>query len=184
MQPISTATFCGINLAAMAHISSAQPIEEQKLWSYSTSSKRRMFDDDSDSDDSQEFMPRTPQLEYADAGIATPQDYFHINPDNMSDATSMIQSEEYQSQFLNRRMARPRSRVRAPPQQPVASFNPFAQLAAQQSAAMVNPFVQIAAPQPHFGGHRRMTSCGIEAKMDFGEASFLQPRQDVEMDWS
>jgi len=74
--------------------------------------------------------------------------------------------------------------VRAPPQQPVASFNPFAQLAAQQSAAMVNPFVQIAAPQPHFGGHRRMTSCGIEAKMDFGEASFLQPRQDVEMDWS
>lgn len=169
MQPISTATFCGINLAAMSHVTSAQPIEEQKLWSYSTSSKRRMFDDDSDSDDSQEFMPRTPQLECADAGIATPQDYFNINPDSMGDVSAMTQNGELQPQFPSRRMAKPRSRARAIPQKPVA---------------MINPFAQVAAPRPHFSGHRRMTSCGVEANLEFGEAMFLHPRQDVEMDWS
>lgn len=170
MQPISTATFCGINLAAMSHISCAQPIEEQKLWSYSTSSKRRMFDDDSDSDESQDFMPRTPQLEYADAGIATPQDYFHINPETTTDSGyTTPQYLEVRPQFPHRRMAKPKSKVRAVPDQPVT---------------MINPFAQIAPPRSTFGGHRRMTSCGIEAKMDFGEASFLQPRQDIEMDWS
>ncbi|KAK5938963.1 hypothetical protein PMZ80_009156 [Knufia obscura] len=169
MQPLSTATFCGINLAMMAHISEATPVVEQKLWSYSTASKRRQqFEDDSDSDDSQEFMPQTPQLEYADAGMAFPQDYFNIDIENMSAVSTMTPVGAAGSKALNRKMAQPKSRLRPSPQQPLPTINPFA---------------QIAPPQSSFG-HQRMRSCGMEAAMDFGEASFLQSRQDFEMDCS
>lgn len=170
MQPLSTATFCGVSLAVMAHISSATPIGEQKLWSYSTSSKRRQhFDEESDSDDSQEFMPQTPQLEYADAGMAMPQDYFNIDFDNMSNVSPFTQPEQPRPKFPGRKFAQPKSKFRTVPEEPLP---------------IINPFVQVAAPKPSFSGHRRMTSCGMEAMMDFGEASFLQPRQDVEMDCS
>lgn len=164
--PLSTATFCGINLSMMAHITSTPAISEQKLWSYSTSSKRRQhFEEDSDSDDSQEFMPRTPELQCADASVAMPQDYFNITTDNMTSLGTWSQSSTAGSTCQNRKMAQPRSRLRAPPvQQPVA----------------VNPFAQM--PQ-QYRGHQRMRSCGMEA-MDFGEAPFLMPRQDVEMDCS
>ncbi|KAK5070189.1 hypothetical protein LTR64_002026 [Lithohypha guttulata] len=169
-QNLSTATFCGINLAMMAHVSSAPAIQEQKLWSYSTASKRRQqFEDDPDSDDSQDFMPRTPQLEYADGemGPSIPQDYFNILPDNMSNIARSTQSPAPQVVNHNRRLAQPKSRLRAVPQQPVPVINPFAQIAPPRSGL----------------GHQRIRSCGMEA-MDFGEASFLQPRQDVDMDCS
>lgn len=169
MQPLSTATFCGINLAMMSHLSSSTPVEEQKLWSYSTASKRRnRFDDESDSDDSQEFMPQTPQLEYADAGMAIPQDYFNIDVEGMSEAGPTKQNGASQTKSHNRKMAQPKSRVRCAPEQPLSTTNPFAQIAPSESSF----------------GHQRMRSCGMEAAMDFGEASFLQPRQDVEMDCS
>lgn len=169
-QPISTATFCGVSLAVMAHISTATPIGEQKLWSYSTSSKRRQhFEEESDSDDSQEFMPETPQLDFADGNMAMPQDYFNIDFENMSDVSPMTQIGQPRPRIPGRKFAQPKSKVRSVAQEPL----PF-----------INPFVQIAAPKQSFSGHKRMTSCGMEAMMDFGEASFLQSRQDVEMDCS
>lgn len=169
MQPLSTATFCGINIAMMSHITTSTPVEEQKLWSYSTASKRRnRFDDESDSDDSQEFMPQTPQLEYADAGMAIPQDYFNIDIEGMSEVRPMKQGGAPRTKSHNRKMAQPKSRLRCVPEQPLPTINPFAQVAPSRSSF----------------GHQRMRSCGIEAMMDFGEASFLQPRQDVEMDCS
>ena len=170
---LNTATFCGINLAMMAHISCTPAIEEQKLWSYSTSSKRRQhFEEDSDSDDSQEFMPRTPQLEGTDFGLAMPQDYFNITPDNMNSISVAHQQVAPRQNSHIRKMAQPKSKLRAAPapvSQPIAA-NPFAQMFQPQ-------------PMPQFRGHHRMRSCGMEA-MDFGEASFLQPRQDVDMDCS
>ncbi|KAK5095075.1 hypothetical protein LTR70_006051 [Exophiala xenobiotica] len=169
MQPLSTATFCGINIAMMSHISSSTPVEEQKLWSYSTASKRRnRFDDESDSDDSQEFMPQTPQLEYADAGMAIPQDYFNIDIEGTSEVRPMKQDGGPRAKSHNRRMAQPKSRLGGIPEQPLPTINPFAQIAPSRSSF----------------GHQRMRSCGVEAMMDFGEASFLQPRQDIEMDCS
>lgn len=171
MQPIGTATFCGISLAAMAHVSTTPVIEEQKLWSYSTASKRRQhFDEDSDSDDSQDFMPKTPQLEYADAGMAIPQDYFNINFDGITEISPVAPVEEAPRRSNNRKIAQPRSRMRQIPQEPLPVINPFAQIVPN-------------APVPSVFGHQRMRSCGMEA-MDFGEALFLQPRQDVEMDCS
>lgn len=167
--PLSTATFCGINLSMMAHITSTPAISEQKLWSYSTSSKRRQhFEEDSDSDDSQEFMPRTPELQCADAEVAMPQDYFNITSDSMTNISTWSQSSSSRSSCQNRKLAQPKSRLRAVPVQEPMSMNPFA---------------QISQPTQPFRGHQRMRSCGMEA-MDFGEASFLQPRQDVEMDCS
>lgn len=140
------------------------------MWSYSTSSKRRQhFEEDSDSDDSQEFMPRTPQIEYADAGMSMPQDYFNIDFDNMSDVSPMTQVGQPKARIPGRKFAQPKSKIRSIPQEPL----PF-----------INPFVQVAAPKSSFSNHKRMTSCGMEAMMDFGEAPFLQPRQDVEMDCS
>jgi len=172
MQPISTATFCGISLAAMSHVRTAPVIEEQTLWSYSTASKRRQhFDDDSDSDDSSDFMPRTPQLGCADAGMSIPQDYFNIDFENIADISTMPQLEPpRQRRAHGRRIAQPRSRVRPAPEEIVPVFNPFAQIAPN-------------APAREIFGHQEARSCGVEA-MDFGEASFLQPRQDVEMDCS
>lgn len=164
-QPLSTATFCGISLAALAHVSSAPIIEEQKLWSYSTASKRRQhFDDESDSDDSQEFMPRTPELGCADAGVGFPQDYFYINLDNDFEPVF----EEPQSRLRGRKIAQPK--LRKTQAQPCTSVNPFAKISSFQQQ------------MPTFG-HQRMGTCGMDA-IDFPEASFLQPRHDVEMDCS
>ena len=55
MQPLSTATFCGINLAALSHYSEdcTNTIAQQSLWSYTTSHKRG-YEGESDSDESQE----------------------------------------------------------------------------------------------------------------------------------
>lgn len=167
-QNLSTATFCGINLAMMSHVNCTPAIQDQKLWSYSTASKRRQqFDEDSDSDESQEFMPQTPQLEYADGENApVPQDYFNITSFDVAEFSTSTQTRTVQGKH-NRKIAQPRSRIRVQ-QEPVPMFNPFAQIA----------------PRPTgFGGHHRMRSCGMEA-MDFGEASFLQSRTDTEMDCS
>lgn len=178
MQPISTATFCGINLASLSHISTP-PIQEQKMWSYSTSHKRG-YEGDSDSDD-QEFLPQTPTLG-ADSTMAIPVDYFNIELDNMGDVSPFTQANEIvQPQFSGRRLAKPRSRrVLQPVVEPVNSYNPFANLTMPQP------------PQNNgtrWMGHKRMTSCGVEASMmmnmnDFGEASFLRRREDVDMDCS
>ncbi|KIW32289.1 uncharacterized protein PV07_03847 [Cladophialophora immunda] len=181
VQPLTTATFCGISLAYLSHCSedwSSPSIAEQSLWSYSTSHKRS-YEADSDSDDSQDWQPQTPSL-VADAGMHMPVDYFAIDIDTMSDVSPMTQVGDRARQHLNgRRMAMPKTRGRFF-QQPETQMPPT-------SAA--NPFANMIVHQPdnqlanHFG-HKRMVSCGMEAAMDFGEASFLQRREDVEMDCS
>ncbi|EXJ90395.1 hypothetical protein A1O1_03496 [Capronia coronata CBS 617.96] len=176
IQPLSTATFCGINLAFLSHYSddhSSASVSEQSLWSYSTSHKRG-YEADSDSEESQDWQPQTPSL-VADAGMAMPVDYFAIDMDTMSQVSPMTQiGDHMRQQFHGRRMAMPKSRSRfalaAEPQLPPTSvLNPFSNMAVEQ-------------PGPHTG-HNRMMSCGMEA-MDFGEAPFLQRREDVEMDCS
>jgi hypothetical protein len=180
-QNLSTATFCGISLAYLSHHGDdwASPsVSQQSLWSYSTSHKRS-YEIDSDSDESQDWQPRTPNL-VADAGMQMPVDYFAIDMDTMSDVSPMTQIGERTRQHFNgRRMAMPKSRGRflhqsEPQIPPTSSVNPFANFMAPQ-------------PGPQFGGHfghKRMMSCGMEAAMDFGEAPFLQRREDVEMDCS
>lgn len=176
IQPLSTATFCGINLAFLSHCSadmSSSSVSEQSLWSYSTSHKRG-YEIESDSEESQDWQPQTPNL-VGDAGLAMPVDYFAIDMDTMSEATPMAQiGERTRQQFNGRRVAVPKSRSR------------FAQPAQSQmqEASASNPFANVAAEQSEPGfGHKRMVSCGMEA-MDFGDAPFLQRREDVEMDCS
>lgn len=178
-QPLSTATFCGISLAFMSHYSddnSSSDISGQSLWSYSTSHKRG-YEVDSDSDESQDWQPQTPTL-VGDAAMDMPVDYFNIGTDSMSDVGSFTQAgDRARSGFHGRRTIMPKSRARPVHQfeQQTPAFNPFANFAAPQQQ-----------PQPQFDhsfGHKRMTSCGMEA-MDFGEAPFLSRREDVEMDCS
>ncbi|ETI22548.1 hypothetical protein G647_06624 [Cladophialophora carrionii CBS 160.54] len=180
-QNLNTATFCGINLAFLSHYGDdwATPsVSQQSLWSYSTSHKRS-YEADSDSDESQDWQPHTPSL-VADAAMHLPVDYFTIDMDNMSDVNPMAQIGDHTRQHFNgRRMAMPKSRSRfhqkAEPQMPPTStVNPFANFAAPQAGAFFDG---------HFG-HKRMMSCGMEAAADFGEAPFLQRREDVEMDCS
>jgi hypothetical protein len=176
-QNLTTATFCGISLAYLSHYGDdwASPsISQQSLWSYSTSHKRS-YETDSDSDESQDWHPATPSL-IADTGMQMPIDYFAIDMDNMSDVSPMTQiGERTRQQFNGRRLAVPKSRGRLHQQpEPTSAANPFANMAAAQ-------------PEVSFGtnfGHRRMMSCGMEAAMDFGEAPFLSRREDVEMDCS
>jgi hypothetical protein len=174
-QPISTATFCGVSLAFLSHYADDHSnISSQSLWSYSTSHKRG-YEVDSDSEESQDWQPQTPTLT-ADLGMSMPIDYFNIGNDDMGNVSPMTQIDDQTRQAFNgRRMAMPKSRARPVQavQQPASIYNPFSNLGAQQS-------------QPQFGGeygHKRMMSCGMEA-MDFGDASFLAKREDVEMDCS
>jgi len=176
-QPLSTATYCGVSLAFMSHYSddmSNSDISSQSLWSYSTSHKRG-YEADSDSDESQDWQPETPTL-VGDAAMDMPVDYFNIGNDSMSDVGSMAQlGDRARSGFNGRRIMMPKSRNRPVQsiEQPTAHFNPFSNFALQQ-------------PEPQFDqhfGHKRMTSCGMEA-MDFGDAPFLARREDVEMDCS
>jgi hypothetical protein len=179
-QNLTTTTFCGISLAYLSHYGDdwASPsISQQSLWSYSTSHKRS-YETDSDSDESQDWQPQTPNLA-ADVTMQMPVDYFSIDMEAMGDVSPMTQiGERTRQRFGGRRMAMPKSRGRC--QQPEPQFAP---------TSNVNPFANVAVPQPeatftgHFG-HRRMMSCGMEAAMDFGEAPFLQRREDVEMDCS
>ena len=180
-QNLSTAAFCGISLAYLSHYGDdfASPsISQQSLWSYCTSHKRS-YETDSDSDESEDWQPATPNL-VADAGMHMPVDYFAIDLDTMSDVGPMTQiSERTRQQFNGRRLAVPKSRGRFF-QQPTQQMPP---------TSAVNPFANIAAPQPAVpsgghSGHKRMMSCGLEAAMDFCDAPFLQPREDVEMDCS
>lgn len=163
-QPVSTATFCGISLAALSYLSDDMSTAEQKLWSYTTSHKRS-FDTESDSDESLEWQPQTPTL-HADAGMSLPFDYFGLDMETMSDVSPMTQIGDRLRD--GRRVAKPKSRIRQT-LQPTSMFN-------QQPET--SPFVQ--------SGHKRMTSCGVEATVmnDFSEATFLQRREDVDMDCS
>lgn len=193
MQPISTATFCGINLSAMPAWDSPEYIEPQ-LWKYSTSHKRG-FELEDESDE-QEWLPQTPTL-FANAGAAMPLDYFNIDMENRADVSpfTLVKAHRRQNSIpfkqtsgpelntmtTDRRLVQPKTRVR---RQPVATppaaglFNPFASL------AMIPEPQPAAMPTSH---HTRVLSCGMEANFafgDFAEATFLQPRQDVEMDCS
>ncbi|KAK5047238.1 hypothetical protein LTR84_006760 [Exophiala bonariae] len=178
-QPLSTATYCGISLAFMSHYSddnSSADISGQSLWSYSTSHKRG-YEVDSDSDESQDWQPQTPTL-VGDAAMDMPVDYFNIGTDSMSDVSPFTQvGDRARPGFHGRRTIMPKSRTR-----PVHQF--------EQQTPAFNPFANFAAPQQplqpqfdHAFGHKRMTSCGMEA-MDFGDAPFLSRREDVEMDCS
>jgi len=184
MQPLATATFCGISLAALSYRSddwSNPEVAQQKLWSYTTSHKRG-YENDSDSDDSQEWQPQTPNL-IGDAVMAMPVDYFNIDTETMSDVSPMTQvGEQYRRERGGRRVAQPKSRVRSAQMNdatmaPTSAWNPFANMTAQQAPAQA--FAQ--------SGHNRMLSCGMEVNMatnDFGEAAFLAKPEDVEMDCS
>ena len=184
MQPLATATFCGVNLAMMSWASEDYTsLQEQKMWSYTTSSKRS-YEVDSDSDESQDWQPRTPTL-VPEFGTAMPMDYFNIDVNDIGEVSPFTQPSEMVN-HRGRRMAKPRSRVRGNQMHgveeihmpPSSAFNPFADL-------QMLP-VQDQPQQQHFGfGHKRVMSCGIEANMmDFGDAPFLQRREDVEMDCS
>lgn len=185
MQPTSTATFCGINLAALSYYSEDQTntIAQQTLWTYTTSHKRN-HDIDSDSDESQDWQPQTPTI-HPDTGITMPTDYFNIGADGMMDVAAMQNGNMLQQTARRRKVAKPRSRLRSNVVEmnempmPPSSFNPFEQLQMQPE------------PQPYgfvpekTHCHRRMMSCGMEANMtDFEDASFLQRREDVDMDCS
>ncbi|KAK4935378.1 hypothetical protein LTR10_023556 [Elasticomyces elasticus] len=166
VQPMSTATFCGISLSFLSEME--EPVSQQSLWSYSTSHKRG-HEVESDSEESQDWQPQTPNLT-ADAGMSMPIEYFAMDMENMSDFSPMTQLGDRRQHANGRRMAMPKSRRHPEPQMlPTSAFNPFAEMAVQQ-------------PEGHFG-HKRMMSCGMEA-MDFGDAPFLQRREDVEMDCS
>jgi hypothetical protein len=219
-QPISTATFCGINLASMAAREASSQTswgspgysyEQSQMWNYSTSHKRSF--NDSDSDDSDEWLPQTPTLD-ADMGLSNPipADYFAIDIENMSDVSPMTQVRETRHPPA-RRVAKPVSKINKKQQaQPTSAFNPFAHIEIQQeqqhhlqqapSEVNINWGMdfgfgpptpqQLPTPQqqqPFTPRHHRVLSCGIEASMsmnafDFGEAGFLARREDVEMDCS
>jgi Ribonucleotide reductase inhibitor len=191
MQPIATATFCGINLSALSDSNGwGGPLfSSQSLWSYSTSHKRRIeLDEDSDE---QDWSPQTPTL-MAQAGTGMPIDYFNIDMENMCDVspTTQIHRHHRQNSFpfkqttmpeLNmmegRKVAKPKSRVRnaVPLAGPPTLFNPFANM------AMIPEQEHACQPTPV------MMSCGMELNMngnEFGDAGFLQRREDVEMDCS
>lgn len=181
VQPLSTATFCGINLAYLAHCSddwSTPAVAEQTLWTYSTSHKRG-YEVESDSEESQDWQPLTPSL-LADSGMQMPVEYLAIDMETMGDVSPMTQiGDSAQRHIPGRRIAMPKTRNRMGQQhveaqmQPTSAFNPFSNMTMQE-------------PEQQFGanfGHKRMMSCGMEA-MDFGEAPFLQRREDVEMDCS
>lgn len=185
MQPISTATFCGISLAALSYYSEdrTNTIAEQNLWTYTTSHKRG-YEGESDSDESQDWHPDTPTL-HPDAGSMEPMDYFNIGANEMEDAPMLQAGNRMQHNAHGRKVAKPRSRVRS-------NFMEMSDMPMPPS--VFNPFEQIqmpAEPQPYgfvpekTHCHRRMMSCGMEANMsDFEEASFLQRRDDVDMDCS
>lgn len=185
MQPLATATFCGINLAALSYYSDdcTNTIAQQTLWTYATSHKRT-YEADSDSDESQDWQPETPTL-HPDAGSMEPMDYFNIGANEMHDAPMLQAGSRLQQNARGRKVAKPRSRVRSNFMEmsdmpmPPSVFNPFEQVQMQ--------------PEPQSFGfvpekthcHRRMMSCGMEASMtDFEDASFLQRREDVDMDCS
>lgn len=185
MQPVSTATFCGINLAALSHYSvdCTNDIAEQTLWSYTTSSKRG-YEGDSDSDESQDWQPDTPTL-HPDAGESLPMDYFNIGAEQMIDVSFLQTGNRSQQSSRGRKIAQPKARLRQQRTEmqempmPPSMFNPFENMDVQ--------------PQPQQFGfvpekshcHRRMMSVEVAASMaDFEDASFLQPQDDVDMDCS
>lgn len=210
-QPISTATFCGINLASLAaREASSQSswgspgysYEQSQMWNYSTSHKRS-FNDADDSDSSDEWLPQTPTLD-ADMRLShpIPADYFVIDVENMSDVSPMTQVREMRG---GRKVAKPVSKMArklAPTPQPTSAFNPFAcielqQRQEEQARQEVNinwgmdfGFGQQNTPEmqrQETNRHQRVLSCGMEAMnttFDFGEAGFLARREDVEMDCS
>jgi hypothetical protein len=204
IQPLATATFCGINLAALSWSGddwSNPSVAEQNLWSYSTSHKRN-YDADSDSDESQDWLPHTPALApYNASGMGMPMDYFNIGGDDgMSDVSPMTQIGDHQAH--GRKVAKPRSRLLRQPMvsnaqmdfqmPPSSGINPFASINMEmmqesQPEALFcteQQMVEQQLPSHVPMGHRRILSCGMEASMDFGEAPFLQRREDTEMDFS
>ena len=215
-QPISTATFCGINLASLAAREAASQTswgspgysyEQSQMWSYSTSHKRSF--NDSDSEDSDEWLPQTPTLD-ADMGFGNPipADYFAIDIESMSDVSPMTQVREMRG-ASSRKLAKPVSKITRKAQpQPTSAFNPFANIEVQREQQMqetpqelninwgmdfgfgqTSPQPQVQQQESFTPRHQRVLSCGMEAAMtmnafDFGEASFLARRDDVEMDCS
>lgn len=195
MQPIATATFCGISLSALSDYEGID--HEQKMWTYSTSHKRGLQLDE----DSEDWSPQTPTLQ-AELGFGMPVDYFTIDMENAAEFSPLSQFPRHRRQNsiplqqtslpeLNaldgsngRRMVKPKTRVRGPViPPPPTNFNPFANIAVipEEAQPVFSP------PPPVSSHHTRVLSCGMEANLsfhDFGEASFLQRRDDVDMDCS
>lgn len=203
VQPISTATFCGINLATLAQHegwSSPSPFSQQSLWSYSTSHKRNHeLEDDSDE---QDWLPETPVLDATSGfNMPMPPDYFAIDMENMSDVSPMTQIRReaghpfkqrdmsdlnVMSNGNGRRVAKPKSRVRgtnAVASPPTSAFNPFANmamLAEQQQESMVMSFGQQQQHgHGHGHGHSRMLSCGMEAALNMNMAMAMNDFSDA-----
>ncbi|RMZ81853.1 hypothetical protein DV738_g2099, partial [Chaetothyriales sp. CBS 135597] len=185
MQPLATATFCGVNLAMMSWASEDHTaVDQQQLWQYTTSHKRS-HEADSDSEDSQDWQPQTPSLGPEDRNSMT-MDCFAMDADDMSDISPLAQPLGMLSSH-GRKMAKPRSRMRETQvygvgidtqQMPYAGdANAFAGVEMLQTTAM---------PAQTFGfDNRAEMHCGFEANtMDFGHAPFLQRREDVDMDCS
>ncbi|KIV89665.1 hypothetical protein PV10_07050 [Exophiala mesophila] len=176
-QNLSTATFCGVSLAFMSHYSddNTSQYNQQTLWNNYSTSHKRNYEADSDSDESQDWQPITPTLN-PDAVMHMPVEYFNIGNDSMNDVDAMAQLANSSQQAAHgRRLAVPKSRNRnfQPMEHASSPFNPFSSFGVQT-------------PEPSYAtptGHRRMVSCGMEA-MDFADAPFLARREDVEMDCS
>ncbi|RMZ88712.1 hypothetical protein DV736_g4061, partial [Chaetothyriales sp. CBS 134916] len=188
IQPLATATFCGVNLSMMSWpCEDHATIEEQQLWSYTTSHKRS-HELDSDSEDSQDWQPQTPTLAPDDRNVMG-MDCFNIDIDNMSDISPLTHPIAMLNQH-GRKMAKPRSRIREtqmygvdahsmPHTKPVNAFASVHMLPrADQPATPV-------ASQTLGFENRADMGCGFEASlMDFGDAPFLQLPEDVDMDCS
>jgi len=108
LQPMSTATFCGVSLSFLSQYEDPA-VSQQQLWSYSTSHKRG-YEVDSDSDESQDWQPQTPNL-IAEAGMSMPVDFLAIDMETMSDVSPMTQIGDRNGQLNGRRIAMPRSRT-------------------------------------------------------------------------
>jgi hypothetical protein len=207
-QNLTTSTFCGISLSFLSNYPGGDDwAQEQQLWTYSTSSKRGYEVDTSDDSDGGSIStpdcwePQTPNL-MADVGLGCgmPNDYFAIDMNAVGDGMVINGGEQARQAFMGRKLAVPKSRARTPfqlsvqPQQqqvfPMApavdATNPFASFGVMplQPEPQPQAIPTLGAGNNGSHGHRRIMSCGMEAAMDFGEASFLQRREDVEMDCS
>ncbi|RMD40795.1 hypothetical protein DV735_g4346, partial [Chaetothyriales sp. CBS 134920] len=182
MQPLATATFCGVNLAMMSWASEDHAAaDEQSLWTYTTSHKRS-HEADSDSEDSQDWQPQTPSLSPEDRNAMT-MDCFAIDADDMSDISPLAQPLGMFNHH-GRKMAKPRTRVRET-QMYGADAHQMPYAGAVGAFGGVEMLPTTIPAQPLGLDNRAELHCGFEANtMDFGHAPFLQRREDVDMDCS
>jgi hypothetical protein len=201
IQPLATATFCGISLHHMSSISSLACSSPSS--SRSTNKNKRALDDSSDGEDNDvdaDFIPQLPPSAFAgylpalhqQGQPSTPSTSHHRHGSSypfkhttMPDLNAL--SAPTHTNPAHRKLAQPKSRIRPRPQ---ASASPeqenFAFFGAYGSGW--DAFEMDQAPA---SSDIAIGGCGFEINlaagptgMDFGEAGFLRRRDEVEMDCS